>query len=192
MFKYILVAVLAIGILSLGVRFATQALFTDTQAVGSNTFTTGTVDISTSPTSALLTFSAMAPGDAITDDIVVTNGGTLALRYAISGDATDDDSKGLRTQLGATIKTIDVTTPLTPCDNFDGTQLYTSGNPDDGGKLVGDSAAGEQAGDRTLAAGASETLCIRVSLSSDAGNSFQNATTTVTFTFDAEQTTNNP
>jgi hypothetical protein len=192
MVRYILVAVLAIGILSLGVHFATQALFTDTQAVGSNTFTTGTVDISTSPTSALVTFSAMAPGDAITDDIVVTNGGTLDLRYTISGDATDDDSKGLREQLSGIIKTIDVTTPLTPCDNFDGTQLYPPGDPNDGSKLVGDSTAGEQAGDRTLAAGASETLCVRVSLSSTAGNSFQDATTTVTFIFDAEQITNNP
>ena len=45
------------GVLTLSVL----ALFTDTASVGSNTFTTGTVDISTSPASAVVTFSAMAP-----------------------------------------------------------------------------------------------------------------------------------
>ena len=63
MFKYIVAGILAIGVLSAGVRVATQALFTDTVSVGANTFTTGTVDLVTSPATALVTFSAMAPGN---------------------------------------------------------------------------------------------------------------------------------
>jgi spore coat-associated protein N len=173
------------------VSVGTLALFTDSQAVGGNAFTTGTVDISTAPTSALVTFSDMAPGDTVTDDIVVTNGGSLALRYAISSSATNADSKGLKDQLVLTVKTIDVTTRATPCDDFDGTQLYTGDLDSTAGKLVGDNTTGAQAGDRNLDASKNETLCFRVNLPTSTGNAFQNATTTATFTFDAEQTANN-
>jgi hypothetical protein len=124
---------------------------------------------------------------------VVSNGGSLGLRYAISSSATNTDTKGLKDQLVLTIKTIDVTLPATPCDDFDGTQLYT-GDLDDGasGYLVGDPTPGPQGGERVLAASANETLCFRVELPLSTGNTYQNATTTATFTFDAEQTVNNP
>lgn len=167
------------------------ALFTDTASVGSNTFTTGTVDIGTTPASALVTFSNMAPGDSTTQSLVVDNLGTLELRYAISGSATNADAKGLKDQLVLTIKTIDVTVPATPCDDFDGTQLYTGDLDSTTGKLVGDNATGGDPGDRTLAASTNETLCFRVVLGTATDNAFQNATTTATFTFDAEQTANN-
>ncbi len=167
------------------------ALFTDTASVGSNTFTTGTVDIGTTPASALVTFSNMAPGDSTTQSLVVDNLGTLELRYAISGAATNADATGLKDQLVLTIKTIDVTVPATPCDDFDGTQLYTGDLDSTTGKLVGDNATGGDPGDRTLAASTNETLCFRVVLGTATDNAFQNATTTATFTFDAEQTANN-
>jgi hypothetical protein len=172
-------------------RSGSLAVFTDAQTVDANTFTTGSVDISTSPATALVTYSAMAPGDSTTQSLVVSNTGTLQLRYAISASATNTDSLGLKDQLTLTIKTIDVTTPGTPCDNFDGTQLYTGDVDGSAGKLVGDNAQGADTGDRTLNAAASETLCFRVSLPLRTGNSFQGATTTATFTFDAEQTANN-
>jgi predicted ribosomally synthesized peptide with SipW-like signal peptide len=174
------------------VAVGTLAVFTDSQAVDANTFTTGTVDVATAPTTALVTFSNMVPGDSVTDDIVVSNGGSLQLRYAVTSTATNADSKGLKDQLVTTVKTIDVTGPSTPCDNFDGTQLYT-GDLDGGvtGKIVGDAAQGGQPDDRTVNAGASETLCFRVELPLATGNAFQNATTTATFTFSAEQTANN-
>ena len=170
----------------------TLAVFTDTQDVDANTFSTGTVDISTSPASALVTYSAMAPGDSVTNPLVVTNSGSLGLRYAIRSVATNTDGKGLKDLLSLTIKTVDVTTPASPCNDFDGTTLYT-GDLDDGtgGKLVGDAAQGADTGDRALTAGSSETLCFRVSLAIGTGNAAQGATTTATFTFDAEQTKNN-
>jgi len=43
-----------------------------------------------------------------------------------------------------------------------------------------------------LNAGASETLCFRVTLPSSTGSAYQSASTTTTFTFDAEQTSSNP
>jgi hypothetical protein len=192
MSKHILFISLAIGILSLLSGIAGLAVFTDQQTIDANSFSTGSVDISTAPTTALVTFSDMTPGDAVTDDVVVSNDGSMDLRYAITSSATNADSLGLKDALTLTIKTIDVTLPGTPCDDFDGTQLYT-GDLDDsaGGKLVGDPAQGDDTGDRTLAASASETLCFRVSLSSSATGP-EGAATAATFTFSAEQTLNNP
>jgi predicted ribosomally synthesized peptide with SipW-like signal peptide len=192
MIKRLTLAVLAIGLTSALGGLAGLAVFTDTESAGGNTFTTATVDISIAPTSAIVTFSGMAPGDSVTDDVVVTNAGSIQLRYAISGSATNPDAKVLKDQLALTIKTIDVTTPGTPCDNFDGTQLYTGDLDGTTGALVGSNAQGAQAGDRTLNTAASETLCFRVSLPGTTGNAYQNATTTATFTFDAEQTQSNP
>lgn len=189
--RRIWIALLSVGVLAGAPWALTQAVFTDTQAVGSNTFSTGTIDISTTPTSALVTLTGMAPGDTATDDVVVTNGGTLQMRYAISSSATNADAKALKDQLTLTIKTADINTVDGACNQFDGTQLYSGDLDSTAGKLVGDSAQGSQAGDRTLNASATETLCFRVNLPSASGNAFQNATTTATFTFDAEQTANN-
>lgn len=168
------------------------ALFTDSQAVDANAFTTGTLDLTTDRTTALVTFNNMAPGDQATAPIVVTNNGSLSLRYAISSVATDADLKGLMSQLDLTIKT-----GVTDCSNAgfatDGTVIY---GPADLGSLtglnlVGDPTTGGQAGDRTLAAAGAENLCFNVALPLATGNAFQDATTTATFTFFAEQTANN-
>ena len=145
----------------------------------------------TSPTTALITYSNMQPGDSVTNSITVTNSGNVQLRYAISSSATNADSKALKDQLVLTVKTVDVTTPGTPCNDFDGTQLYTGDLDSTAGKLVGDNTQGSQAGDRTLASSANETLCFRASLPLATGNTYQGATTTATFTFDSEQTANN-
>ena len=60
--------------------FGINAVFTDTASVPGNTFSTGNVDISTSPTSALVTFSDMMPGDVVTAPLTVTNAGGGQLR----------------------------------------------------------------------------------------------------------------
>ena len=199
MLKKLTVVAVLVALVGVAANSGTLAVFTDAAPSNNNTFTTGTLDLKLSDNnetdldsvSTSVTFTAMAPGDTVTDRIVPKNTGSLALRYAISASATNADSKGLKDQLVLTIKTIDVTTPGIPCDNFDGTQLYTGDTDSTAGKLVGDNTQGAQAGDRTLAAAASETLCFRVNLPLSTGNTFQNATTTVTFTFDAEQTANN-
>ena len=174
------------------VSAGTLALFTDQAAVGANLFSTSTIDITATPASAIVSLSAMVPGDSVTDDVVDTHAaGSAAMRYAISSTATNADAKGLKDALTLTVRTVDATTPGTPCDNFDGTQLYTGDLDSTAGKLVGDSTAGSQSGDRSLAVGASETLCFRVSFPL-AATGPTNASTTATFTFDAEQTANNP
>jgi predicted ribosomally synthesized peptide with SipW-like signal peptide len=165
-----------------------SAFFTDTASVGANTFTDGTVDLTTSPTTAAISYSNMAPGDVVTNPVTVSNAGSLTMRYALSSVATNTDSKGLKDQLALTIKTED---SGGGCTAFTGTSLYTGDLDSTAGKLIGDSATGAQAGDRTLTGSGSEVLCIRGTLPSGTGNAFQGATTTATFSFDAEQTKNN-
>jgi hypothetical protein len=157
------------------------------------TFATGTIDLDATKIAALsLSVPAIMPGDTITDDVVVDNVGSAELRYAMTTSSTNADVLDLRDVLTLTVKGTDVSSPETPCDNFDGSTLVmtTALGPSSGG--FGNAAAGAQAGDRALAAGAQETLCFRVSLPLATGAAYEGATTTTTFTFDAEQTANNP
>ena len=186
-----LLVLLLLLIPTVGAGYLTLALFTDQETVPAD-FTTGTIDLNgTKIDQLVLTTSALMPGDTVTDDVVVQNDGSAQLRYAMTTSSTNADSKALRDALTLTIKTIDVTTPGTPCDNFDGASTLYNGVLGASTAKFGNPNQGSDSGDRTLNAGANETLCFRVSLPSGTGNSYQGATTTTTFTFDAEQTANN-
>jgi spore coat-associated protein N len=190
---------LLVGLLVVAVALAglttvvTGAFFTGTHSVTGNTFATGTVALGVSPATTALTFSTMAPGDSVTAPLTVSNTGTLAHRYAVLSTTDVTDANFLAAQLQMTIKT-GVTTCTTAAFAATGTVLYGPGvlGSTTGTKVIGDAAQGTQAGDRTLAAGASEVLCAQVTLPTSTGNAYQNATTTATLRFDAEQTTNNP
>ena len=58
--------------------------------------------------------------------------------------------------------------------------------------IIGNVAQGAQAGDRALGVAGSEVLCFNVSLPIATGNAFQSLSSTATFTFQSEQTANNP
>ena len=184
-------ALVALGSTGLAV-VGSGAVFTDTKTIGANTFTTGTVKLATTPTTAAVTLTNMAPGDSKVGSITVNNTGSLAQRYAVVSTADNTDGKGLAAQLQMTVKT-----GVTACTSAgfatDGTVVYTTSvfGTTAGTKVIGDSAQGFQTGDRTLAATATESLCVLVSLPLTTGNGFQNATTTAAFTFNAEQTANN-
>jgi len=185
-----LLVLLILLIPSVGASYLTLALFTDQETVTAD-FTTGTIDLDGTKIDALvLTTSALMPGDTITDDVVVENDGSAQLRYSMTTSSTNADSKALRDALTLTVKTVDVTTPGTPCDNFDGATTLYNGVLGASTAKFGNPNSGSDSGDRTLNAGANETLCFRVSLPSGTGNAYQGATTTTTFTFDAEQTAN--
>lgn len=180
------IAIFLLGVLSvvtIGAASFSLAIFTDSATVDGNVFTTGTIDISTTPTTALLVSGAMMPGDSVNGSLVVANAGTGDLRYAMTTTTTSSDGKGLASQLTLAIKTLG-----TSCATFDGTSLYSGALT---GAFIGDPATGQQTGDRTLATGASETLCFRVTLPLATDNTYQGASTSATFTFDAEQTANN-
>ncbi len=191
MLRRLLATLVVVSVLaSLGV-FGTFAVFTDSETVPNNAFTsTGTVDISTNPTTALVSYSLMAPGDEVTNPITVSNDGTLELRYAVTSTTTEDT---LAAQLDLTIKT-GVTTCTNAGFDTDGSVIY---GPADLGSMaginiVGDPAQGAQAGDRTLVSTANEDLCFNVEMPSGTGDGFQGLSTTATFVFEAEQTINNP
>ena len=149
--------ILGMGVATV-VTTATGALFNDTQSVGANTFSTGTVVIGTTPTSAVVTFSGMAPGDKVTNPITASNDGSLQLRYAIKSTTTEGV---LAAALDMTIKT-----GVSTCTNggFGVDGVVISGPADLGStggvNAVGDPASGAQAGDRTLNAAANEVLCV--------------------------------
>ncbi len=166
--------------LLLGAGSSTLAIFTDSQDATA-AFSTGTIDLTASP-STVFTASGIFPGASGSQTVTVANAGTGALRYAMTTSATNADGKGLAAQLQLTIT-------AGTCPGSGG-PLY--GAAALGSAALGDPAQGAQAGDRTLAGGASEDLCFAWSLASSTGNAFQGAATTATFTFAAEQTANNP
>jgi predicted ribosomally synthesized peptide with SipW-like signal peptide len=169
-----------------------SALFTDSEALPGNDLTTGTVRLGATPGSAAISAGNMAPGDDEYGNVRVENIGSLQARYSVEASADDPDTKALRTQLR--ISAYSGVSPLNcQAGNVAGGTL--EGGPTDlstAFDLVGDVTPGDQAGDRTLVAAGSENLCFRVSLPLSTGNAYQDATSTVTLTFNAEQTAHNP
>ena len=68
----------------------------------------------------------------------------------------------------------------------DGVLVYSGDMDSTDGKIIGDETHGQQDGDRTLAPGESEILCFQAFLPMIATADFKTATTTATFTFNAE------
>ena len=131
----------------------------------------------------------MAPSDVVTSPLTVTNDGSLQQRYAMTS-VTNENT--LAAQLDMTVKT-GVTTHSTAGFGTDGTTLYGPGDLGSTGatEIFGDATAGADSGDRTLAASASEVLCVQVSLPLATGNSFQGLSSSAALNFYAEQTANN-
>jgi hypothetical protein len=171
------------------------AVFTQQQAVAGNVFTTSSIALSVTPVTAIFTSGAMMPGDVVPAGapgapVTVSSGaGTAAFRYAITGSSTNTDTKALDSQLVITVRQADAGGG---CAAFTGAILFNAVVPVGPINMVGDPTQGNQAGDRTLAGGASETLCFKASLPLGTPLAYQSATSTYTFTFIAEQTANNP
>ena len=170
---------LSLAVASLGAGAFSLALFTDTDA-SSQSFTAGTIDIESSPTT-LFTVTAMMPGDTGSETLTVQNNGSGQLRYSMTSSSTDADTLGLRDQLDFTITA--GTCPGAGLPLFDGVLSAAA---------FGDVTVGPDTGDRVLDASTSEDLCFAWSLPDTTDNTYQGATTTATFTFEAEQTANNP
>ena len=172
----------AVAALTFGAGSMSLALFTDNDA-STWSFTTGTIDITASPT-AVTAVTDMMPGDSDTAPLTIANAGNAAFRYAMSASATNS----LGAQLQLTVRAEDAGGG---CAAFTGAVIVASGTPLNGAGF-GSAAQGAQAGDRILAAGTSEVLCFRVSLPLTTGDPFQGVTSVASFAFAAEQTANNP
>jgi hypothetical protein len=175
-----LVALLAsLSLAGLGSSALSLAVFTDNDD-STWSFAAGSVDIESSP-AVLVAVSAMMPGDSSTQGLTIQNAGSASLRYALTTVAT--------TALGDELR-LEIKTVGSGCAAWDGASVLASTALD--GAAFGNPAQGSHAGDRTLAGGASEVLCFRVSLPLAAPSTAQGLTSDATFTFAAEQTANNP
>ncbi|HEV8545061.1 MAG TPA: TasA family protein [Candidatus Limnocylindrales bacterium] len=177
------VALLAgLSALTIGAGSVSLALFTDSDS-STWSFTTGTIDIESNP-AVVTAVTGLMPGGMAADSLTISNAGTATLRYAMSTAATN----ALGGQLTVAVRAEDAGGG---CAAFTGAIIVASGTTLNGAGF-GSSVQGAQAGDRVLAGGASEVLCFQVSLPLSTDNTFQGAASAATFTFNAEQTANNP
>lgn len=171
---------------------ASQAMFTEEQQVTDNTFAAAQVQIST-PAQAVLNVSDLVPGERVVAALEVTNSGSQTLRYAMSAHSDSADADTLAGQLRLEVKA-EVAQCTASGYRKSGTKLYGPGpvGTTSGQVIFGDPAQGQDPGDRVLAAGATETLCLSVWLPPDTDSSMRDRSTTVTFELRAEQTKHNP
>ena len=177
-------------------NLASSALFTDTRSTSASTVASGNVALTLGGTvSSNFAIAAMAPGDAKYGVVTAQNSGSLALRY--SGVATWGTAGTLPNTAQISVRVI-----ASSGATCDGSLAWGTGDLVTNASastvvattvaLFGSSTAGQQPGDRSIAAASSESMCVRLQLPSSAGNSVASQTSTLTLQFDAEQTVNNP
>ena len=173
-------AALSLGlVLGLG-SAGTFAYWTDEATVTGLTITAGTLDLelqddaddSVSFTS--LNISTMMPGQSVAGVLKVENVGNVGFTYTATTAVSNSTLAGAL-DLKVTTGTVSGSSPSATCS---GTQLSGTGTKLDQALV----STG-----RTLAASASENLCIQVSMPSGAASSLQGASTTVTYTVTATQ-----
>jgi len=170
---------LSLAVSTLGAGALSLAVFTDSDAA-SGGWSAGTIDLAAT-TSTTFEAENILPGDSGSQTITIENNGTGDLRYAMTVDATDPDGDNIAGAI-----TVGIAEGACPTANA----AFASGPLDS--VSFGDAAQGADAGDREVAAGASEDLCFSWSFPLSAGNEYQGDSTVATFTFDAEQVANNP
>jgi hypothetical protein len=178
--RYAILALLLAGLFATGL--SSLALLTDTLTVN-NSFSVSTLDLQASTDGTTFTqsvsntYALEAGGSTPSSKLVMKNTGNTQLRYALRTVTTGT----LKPNLQATI-VVDVSGD---CMGADQTVVFngTSGAE----PVFGDPAQGTQAGDRVLAAGATETLCLSFGATAAASG-----TATQVMTYSAEATPNNP
>lgn len=181
-----------IGLAVVGVTsLTTTALFSDTDTEGQSGFVAGTIDIGSSATVFDIDPDiGAAPGDTFYAPIVVSNDGTLELRYSIELAGSDDSFPALLDELTYSVRSGVTAANCSAGTVAAGTVLGT-GVLGSATHWIGDVTHGQDPGDRVLASGINETLCIGLEFSADAEDDVQGAEAGLTFTFHAEQTANN-
>lgn len=174
-------AALGLGVVLSGFVTGTFAYWTDAATVSGTTFSSGTVDLKVNNLDTVtgytsLTLTTMVPGNSVAGVLTIRNGGTAPLKYTALTTATDADGKNLRGSLAVKVTGAATVTGTSPTQTCGGTTLTGSQSTLNGPLL---STA------RLLAAGASETVCVQVSLGAAASTTLQGATTNVVFTFNA-------
>jgi alternate signal-mediated exported protein len=172
-------AALGLGVvLSVGV-VGTHAFWTDSATVVGATFSTGTIDLKVNNLDnnvpfTSISFASMVPGNSTSGVLTVKNAGTAPLKYTATSTATNADGKNLAAGL-----VVKVTGDATTSGTSPATTCAAAALGGTGASLTGSLVATG----RLLAPGASETLCVQVTLPAAAPSALQGATTTATLTF---------
>ena len=172
-------AVLSLGVV-LGIgSIGTFAFWTDSVTVSGTTFTAGTlvlnVNGSHSPAAyTSLNITNMVPGNTTAGILTVKNNGTAPLKYLGSAAATDTAPLGLGAALTVKITADAAVTGASPTATCAGTALSGTGTALNTSFITPG---------RLLAPGATETLCVQVTLPSGASTTLQGGSTAVVFTF---------
>jgi hypothetical protein len=110
--KKILFTVAAFAVTAVVTVGGTFANFTATPvSVGSNAFATGSLSMTRSGSGAILNASAMKIGDSVTGSVTITNTGTLAGLYTLSGTTSGDAAIGSQLNLKV-YKDVDGVSPI--------------------------------------------------------------------------------
>ena len=172
-------AFLSLGVV-LGIgSVGTFAFWTDSVTVSGATFTAGTIDLKVNTLDTVtgytsLNITNMVPGNSTAGILTIKNNGTAPMKYTGSTTASNVDTLGLGAALAVKVTT-DATTggavPAVTCASAAATGTGSTLNS----SLI---TTG-----RLLAPGASEILCVQVTLPAAANTLLQGATTDVVFTF---------
>ena len=172
-------AALGLGLVLSVCATGTFAFWTDDVTISGTSFTTGTIDLKVNNSDSVtgyttLNISTMVPGNSVAGVLTIKNSGTAPMKYTASTTATNADGKNLRGSLQVKVTGAAAVTGTSPSATCGGTALANTGTTLNGGLLtVG----------RQLAAGASESFCVQVTLDSAAPTAVQGGTTDVVFTF---------
>lgn len=174
-------AALGLGVVLSGFVTGTFAYWTDSATLSGATFSTGTIDLKVNNLDTVtgytsMNLSSMVPGNTVAGVLTIKNNGTAPLKYTALTTATDADGKNLRGNLTVKVTGAASVTGSSPAMTCGGTTL-TGSQATLNGSLISTA--------RQLAAGASETVCVQVSLGAAAATALQGATTNVVFTFNA-------
>jgi predicted ribosomally synthesized peptide with SipW-like signal peptide len=172
-------AALALGVVLSAGTLGTRASWTDAVTVVGASFSTGTIDLKVNNADANADFTSigltgMVPGSTTAGVLTVKNSGTADLKFTATTASTNADGKNLAGALVVKVTADSAVTGSGLARTCAGTALAGTGTALTG-SLVSTG--------RVLAAGASEKLCVQVTLPANAASALQGATTTATLTF---------
>jgi spore coat-associated protein N len=168
-------AALAVVLAAVGITVGSGANFTASAANPGNVFTTGTLLISNSSSSALLNVTGMKPGDSSSSTVDITNTGSFAGDFALK-TANATGSSALLGQIDLTVLDCGAWTTSAPSCSTGTTTVYS-------GKVssLTNSSLGNYAG------GIKHRYKFTATLPSSTDNTFQGLTAGVDFTWSATQ-----
>jgi spore coat-associated protein N len=168
-------AALAVVLAAVGITVGSGANFTASAANPGNVFTTGTLLIGNSSSTALLNVTGMKPGDSASSTVDITNTGSLAGDFALK-TANATGYTALLGQIDLTVVDCGAWTSTAPGCTTGTTSVYS-------GKISGlsNSSLGNYAG------GIKHRYKFTASLPSSTDDTFQGRTAQVDFSWTATQ-----